>query len=124
MAAIEAADARTARASVTEFARLVGAPAVHASLCGEVSCPWPGMPGRYRGVYEGPTAICDPDGHVLAERRASEGPGTVVAEVAPGSSAPLERPADGFWLRSRGPVGALAWGYQGWHGRRDYACRD
>lgn len=117
----EAANRERARRSVLDFAPLVGAPVAHASLCGLITCPLPGMPGRYRGEYEGPSVICDRDGGVLAERPTGSGPGVTVATVCPGASNPSRDPARGFWLRRRGPLPAFAWAYQGWLGRRAYA---
>ncbi|MCA2245057.1 carbon-nitrogen hydrolase family protein [Mycobacterium sp. WUMAC-067] len=116
----EAANRERARRSVLDFAALVGAPVVHASLCGPITCPLPGMPGRYRGEYEGPSVICDRDGEVLAERPAQSGPGVTAATVPTGAANPSRDPAPGFWLRPRGPLPAFAWAYQGWLGRRAY----
>lgn len=117
----EAANRERARRSVLDFAPLVGAPVAHASLCGPIVCPLPGMPGRYRGEYEGPSVICDRDGVVLAERPAQSGPGVTAATVPTGAANPSRDPAPGFWLRPRGPLPAFAWAYQGWLGRRAYA---
>lgn len=113
---------QAARRSVTQFARFVGAPVIHASLSGSLACTLPAMPGRYSGHYEGPTAICDASGIVLAERAADEGPGVVVADV-PFERRRPEQPPDRFWTQARGPIAAFSWSYQRRHGRREYARR-
>jgi deaminated glutathione amidase len=117
----EAANARTAAASVRTFAHFVGAPVVHASLSGPLSCPAYGLPLRYQGYYEGPTGVYDASGRVLGERAAGDGPGIVVADVAPRAVSPRAATPDRFWLHRRGPLPAFAWSWQRQLGRRQYA---
>jgi predicted amidohydrolase len=117
----EAANRRTATGAAPAFARLVGAPVVHASHCGELRCPALGFPLRYSGHFEGPTGIYAADGATLAERPAAAGPGVVVCDVTPGAVEPAGEVPDRFWLHPRGPLPAFAWTWQGHLGRRAYA---
>ena len=117
----EAANARAAEASVRTFADFVGAPVIHASLCGPLVCPAYGLPLRYVGHYEGPTGIYDPSGRVVRERAADDGPGIAVADVEPRAVSPRAAVPDRFWLHRRGPLPAFAWSWQRQLGRRQYA---
>lgn len=116
----EAANARTARRSVRAFAPLIGAPLVHASLCGPLSCPTPGLPLHYRGHYEGPAGVYDARGEAIAERSAAEGTGLVVSDLDPGRRPPAPV-GSRFWLHRRGPLPTLAWNWQRELGRHEYA---
>jgi len=98
----EAANARTAALVTERFARLVGAPVVHAAHMGKVPCSLPGTPLRYRGEYG--AVIADGHGRVLARRTREEGPGLAVAEIEPGRITPLDAIPNRFWLHDRGPV--------------------
>src|SRR5919206_233414 len=49
---LEAANARTAALVAERFARLVGAPVVHAAHAGELECPLPWTPFAYRGRFQ------------------------------------------------------------------------
>lgn len=117
----EAANRQIATTAAPAFARLMGAPVVHASHCGEFSCPGLGLGVTYRGHYEGPTGVYAPDGQALSERAGAVGPGVLVAEVDVGGVEPLEDVPDGFWLHPRGPLPTLAWNWQRQLGRREYA---
>ena len=117
---LEAANARNAAESVPGFARLVGAPLVHASWTGELACPMPWWPQRYSGHYVGQTAIVDARGRVVAGRDARDGEGVVIADVEPGAVSDPPPLTDDFWLVDRGPMAALAWTYQRAHGKRHY----
>lgn len=118
---MEGANARTAARVAPAFARLVGAPVVHAAHCGAVECDMPWSPLRYRGHYEGGAVIADADGKVLAGRAGREGSGYVVADVTPGRTPPREPLPPGFWLHRRGAIPSFSWSYQRLHGRRWYA---
>ena len=118
---LEAANARTAALVAERFARLVGAPVVHAAHAGELECPLPWTPFAYRGRFQGGAVIVDAQGRVLARRDRRHGPGFALADVAPGRVAPLDEVPDRFWLHRRGAVGSLLWSYQRAHGRRWYA---
>lgn len=117
----ETANRRTAIGAAPAFARLVGAPVVHASHCGEFSCPGLGLPLPYAGHYEGPTGVYAPDGTARAERAANAGPGLVTADVQAGATAAADTIPDRFWLHARGALPAFAWNWQRFLGRREYA---
>lgn len=116
------ANATNAEDAPSAFARLVGAPVVHAAHAGPLACPMPWMPLRYRGHYEGGAVISDATGRVLARRRTEDGAGTVVADVELGARPPVDAIPDAVWLVDRGPLPALAWRMQRAHGRRHYAA--
>ncbi len=117
----EAANRRTAARAAPAFARLVGAPVVHASHCGALACPALGLPLRYDGRYEGAAGIYAADGAVLARRSTADGPGVATADVTVGAVAPADDLPGRHWLHARGPLPAFAWHWQGLLGRREYA---
>jgi predicted amidohydrolase len=118
----EAANAATAARAPVAFSRLVGAPVVHAAICGEFSCPLPELPAlRYRGHFEGGAVIVDGEGRVLARRDREQGSGFAIADVAPRRVEPLDPVPTRYWLHRRGAVPALAWSTQRFLGRRWYA---
>jgi predicted amidohydrolase len=117
----EAANRQTAAGAAPAFARLVGAPVIHASHCGEVRCPGLGLPVRYAGHYEGPTGVYAADGGALAERPAAAGSGVVISDVEAGAVEPADAVPDRFWLHRRGPLPTFAWNWQRVLGRRQYA---
>jgi predicted amidohydrolase len=116
---LESSNAATAGIVAERFARLVGAPVVHAAHTGSFECPSPWMP-RYRGYFEGGAVIADADGRVLARRDRDEGEGFAIADVTPGRRRALDEVPGRFWLHSRGPAAATAWTVQRLHGRRWY----
>jgi predicted amidohydrolase len=117
----ERANERQATSVAPAMARYVGAPVVHAAHCGEISCPMPWSPLRYRGHAEGGTSISDAHGRVLAFRDRREGAGFVIADVEPTRVEPELKLPDRFWLHRRDPIAAFTWAYQRAHGRRWYA---
>jgi predicted amidohydrolase len=118
---MERANARTAAAIAPAFARLVGAPVVHAAHCGPLECAMPGAPFEYRGHLQGGAVISDAHGRVLARREAGEGPGVAIADVEIGAVAPDDELPDRYWLHRRGAMAAYTWNFQRWHGRHWYA---
>jgi predicted amidohydrolase len=116
----EPANNRCSLAAIKDSARLIGAPVIHAAHCGEIECPMPGLPIKYRGYFEGNAAIVDASGKVLAHRSASEGEGIVCAEIAMGAQATTEEIPHRYWLRNRGFLPAFAWHHQRLLGRRWY----
>lgn len=120
MRRLEAANHRRAVHAAEAFALYVGAPVIHAAHAGRLECPMPWLRLPYRGRFEGGALICDRDGRVLARRHRNDGEGLAVAEVEPGRREPLLNPPDRFWLHRRGALAALAWSYQGLHGRPWY----
>jgi len=116
----EPANNRCSLAAIQDSARLIGAPVIHAAHCGEIECPMPGLPIKYRGYFEGHAAIVDASGQVLAHRMASEGEGIVCAEISLGAQATTEEIPHRYWLRNRGFLPAFAWHHQRLLGRRWY----
>ena len=116
----EPANNRCSLAAIQDSARLIGAPVIHAAHCGEIECPMPGLPIKYRGYFEGNAAIVDASGQVLAHRSASEGEGIVCAEISMGAQATTEEIPHRYWLRNRGFLPAFAWHHQRLLGRRWY----
>ncbi|WP_409437012.1 carbon-nitrogen hydrolase family protein [Mycobacterium sp. SMC-14] len=117
---LERNNAGTARQAAASFAQYVGAPVVHAAHAGALTCAMPWLPLRYRGHFEGATLIATADGTVIAERRADQGEGIVLAEITPGRQPARLAPPAGFWLHRRGTLPTAVWHYQRWHGRRWY----
>ena len=117
---IEAANAATAAVVAPAFARLVGAPVIHAAHCGAFDCAMPWLPGRYRGHYQGGALICDATGTVRARRDANDGPGFVLADIELARATPSDAIPARSWLHRRGALNAVVWSYQRLHGRRWY----
>ncbi len=118
---MESDNARNARQAPAGFARLVGAPVVHAAICGEAVCPMPELPFlTYRGRFEGGALVVDATGRILACRDHDRGSGHAIAEVEIGAATPSASIPDRYWLRSRGLLPALTWHSQRWAGRRWY----
>jgi predicted amidohydrolase len=115
------ANSHCALAAIQDSARLIGAPVIHAAHCGEIECPVPGLPIKYRGYFEGNAAIVDASGKVLAHRSAAQGEGIICAEISLGAQTTTEEIPNRYWLRSRGFLPAFAWHHQRWLGRRWYA---
>ena len=118
---MDAANERNATRAPAAFARWVGAPVVHGSMCGPIRSRLPDLPGvTYRGRFAGAALIADAGGRTLAVRPAGAGPGHVIADVRPRRSPPLDPVPERFWLHRRGPVPALVWHTQRAVGRRWY----
>jgi predicted amidohydrolase len=117
----EPENSRNALAAIQDSARLIGAPVIHAAHCGEIECPMPGLPIKYRGFFEGNAAIVDASGQVLAHRSAAQGEGIVCADISLGAQAAIGKIPNRYWLRSRGFLPTFAWHHQRWLGRRWYA---
>lgn len=117
---LEVANAATARLAAADFAGYIGAPVLHAAHVGDLVCPMPWLPMRYRGYFEGCALIADSAGAVLAERRREDGEGIVLADITLGRRDPVQAAPQGFWLHKRGAMAAAVWHYQRLHGRRWY----
>lgn len=119
----ERANAERARGAAGGFARLVGAPVVHAAHVGDLECALPGQPGRYRGHLEGGTGAWRADGSLVAMLPPeSTGPGTarqITLDVPLERRTPPSTPDD-YWLTPPGPMPTFAWHWQRWWGRRFY----
>ena len=116
----EPSNRKNALGAVTDSARLIGAPVIHAAHCGRIKCPMPGLPIPYTGFFEGQAAIINARGDVIAHRRADEGEGIVCCEITLNTGSSDLPVPDSFWLRKRGPLAAFAWHHQRWLGRRWY----
>lgn len=118
---MEERNARTALRAPSAFARLVGAPVVHAAISGAIRCQMPELPiVTYRGRFEGGALIAAADGEVFALRRGEEGSGVAVAEIDVGSAPPAGPIPNRYWLHRRGLLPAIAWSTERLHGRRWY----
>jgi predicted amidohydrolase len=103
------------------FARLVGAPVVHASHAGRFrgKSPWlPGVP--YESYYLGETQIVDGAGNILGRLTREDGDGVITAKVTPGRVEPSEDIPDRYWIPNLPSVIKFAWTYQNAHGKRYY----
>ena len=119
---LERSNARTARTAPAVFGRLVGAPVVHAAICGEFSCRMPELPVLpYEGHFQGGALVAAADGTVLALRERERGSGVAIADVDVGRVEPIAPIPSRYWLHPRGAVAAAAWNTQRLHGRRWYA---
>lgn len=116
------------RHTPTRFARLVGAPVVHASHAGMVEgriLVEPRMLGTapFRAHLMGETQIVGGDGRVRARRPREAGPGVVVTNVETGATTPLDAVPNRFWIPRLTPLFRLAWHHQNACGRAYYRRR-
>jgi predicted amidohydrolase len=108
------------------FARLVGAPVIHAAHCGQFVAGTPRLPWlAYRSHYLGEAQIVAADGTLLARRIYEEGEGVVVARVplaavALAAVAPVESLPERFWIPELPRWVQATWAYQNAHGVRAY----
>jgi len=103
------------------FARLLGAPVIHAGHCARFSCATPYVPWRpFNSYYLGETQIVAADGTILARRTFEQGEGIVIAEVSLGDPEPLDPLPRGFWIPDLPLWMRAAWTYQNFHGKRAY----
>jgi predicted amidohydrolase len=102
------------------FARLVGAPVVHASHAGKFKCNSPGLPMEYKSVFLGETQIVDASGSVLARLSYEDGEGVITADITLGAVQPAEEIPARFWIPDLPWPIRFAWFYQNAHGRRYY----
>lgn len=119
-AAMERRNADNATQAAANFAKLVGAPVVHAAHCGKIECPMPLLPVGYHGYAEGGAAVFDADGTALAFRERTQGSGFAIADVELGRRVPERELPDGYWICRRGVIPEVAWKYQRLDGRRWY----
>ena len=105
------------------FAKMVGAPSVHAAHCGPLEgitllTPRRGL--QTRSQLMGETQIVDGEGRILARRRKEEGPGVAAAQITPGALQPEPAPRR-FWIDDLPLIFRLLWHHQNAVGRRAYA---
>lgn len=119
---------RLSEQAPAEFARHLGAPVLQASHCGRFHSAFPLLPhlpfnAPYDTRFVGHSQIVDAEGRVLAARPQTQGPGVVLAEIAPGARAPatpLEgHRAERFWLPQL-PMAVRAYWHQQNHCGRHY----
>lgn len=108
-----------------EMARRLGVPILQASHCGHFESGFPLLPGLdftlpYDTEYVGCTQIVDAQGHVLAQRSTSEGPGVVIAEVTLGAAEPTQPVSRRFWLPELPLFLRLYWHHQNACGKSYY----
>jgi len=103
------------------FARLAGAPLIHASHCGRFLGAMPLLPlASYPSRYLGEAQIVAADGTVLARRTFEEGEGIALACVTLASAAAREPLPDRFWIPELPLLARGLWHYQNAHGARAY----
>ena len=109
------------RSTPARFARLVGAPVIHAAHCGRFVCETPGAPFlRYRSHYLGEAQIVAADGTVLARRLYEEGEGVILARVTLAASQTAEPLPERFWIPDLPAWARAMWTWQNAHGAREY----
>lgn len=107
-----------------QVARLVGAPAVHASHVGPITGHTPvATKLAWRTHMLGETQICDAEGTILARMSLEDGEGHVAADVTPGSVAPSDPIEDRFWIPLVTPSTHAAWHAMNALGAVDYKRR-
>lgn len=103
------------------FARMVGAPVIHASHAGRFVCDTPWLPSvRYDSRFLGETQIVDGTGNILARLNYEDGEGVITATIMPGRVAPTEKIPDRFWIPDIPWLFRFVWTYQNFHGGRYY----
>lgn len=107
------------------FAKLIGAPSLHAAHTGVpqgkfLLGPLDGMSIATRTQLMGETQIVDADGTILARRSYEEGPGLVTANITLGRQEPSEPVPKGFWIPNMGTMYRLNWHHQNLCGKRAY----
>jgi N-carbamoylputrescine amidase len=109
------------RATPARFARLVGAPVIHAAHCGRFVAETPRMPFvRYPSHYLGEAQIVAADGVLLARRLYEEGEGVALARVTLAAAPAAEPLPDRFWIPDLPRWAIAIWDYQNAHGAREY----
>jgi predicted amidohydrolase len=104
------------------FAKMVGAPNLHAAHCGHVVGQIQLTAGTTVGTRTqlmGETQITDATGHILARRAAHEGPGIVTSEIHIGRTSVQPVPAR-FWIDDLPMLFRLFWAHQNVVGRKAY----
>ncbi len=109
------------RAAPGEFARLVGAPVIHAAHCGRFACDTPYLSFLpFPSYYLGEAQITSADGAILARRTFEEREGVITAELKLDRREPEQCP-ERFWIPNMPRWMRAAWSYQNRHGEREYS---
>jgi hypothetical protein len=106
------------------FAKMVGAPNLHAAQCGHVAGQIQLTSRRSvatRTRLMGEAQITDASGNILARRAADEGPGIVSADIMLGRREASPAPTR-FWIDDLPLLFRLFWTHQNAVGRKAYAC--
>jgi predicted amidohydrolase len=120
-ARMERSNARTARLAPATFGRYVGAPVVHAAICGDVRCSMPELPFvNYDGHFQGGALVAAADGTLLALRSRGEGAGFAIADVEVGRTQPAQQIPRRYWLHRRGVMPTITWHTERLQGRGWY----
>jgi len=118
---LDAQNREIMRRTPGKFARLVGAPVIHAAHCARFECKTPYAPLiPFRSYYLGETQITAADGAILARRTFEEGEGIVTAKLTLGQPQPLDPVPPRFWIPEMPLWLRTAWAYQNFHGAREY----
>lgn len=105
------------------FAKMVGAPNLHAAHCGHVEGQIQLTSRRSvatRTRLMGETQITDASGKILARRAAEEGPGFISADISLGRRKASPAP-ERFWIDDLPMLFRLFWTHQNAVGRKAYA---
>jgi N-carbamoylputrescine amidase len=109
------------RQTPARFARLVGAPVIHAAHCGRFVAETPRLPLlSYRSHYLGEAQIVGADGTLLARRTYEEGEGIVMANIAIVEPRAADPVPERFWIPDLPRWALGVWDYQNAHGAREY----
>jgi len=118
-------NAELMRVTPGTFARLVGAPLLHAAHASVLegrflTTPFAGTTVPTRTQLMGETQIVDPHGTILARRTYSEGAGVITAEITLGATTPADEIPTRFWIPELDPLYRAIWHHQNLCGRRAY----
>ena len=110
-------NAELMRVTPGAFARLVGAPLLHAAHASLIEgrfllTPLPGTAVPTRTQLMGETQIVDARGTILARRTYSEGAGVITAELTLGTTPPVEETPNRFWIPDLDPLYRAIWHHQ------------
>lgn len=105
------------------FARLIGAPNLHAAHCGELEGQFQlteRKSVRMRTRLLGETQITDANGTVLARRMAKDGPGVISANIFIGATDAPKPVPNRFWIDPLPLLFRVIWHHQNAIGRSSY----
>jgi predicted amidohydrolase len=109
------------RQTPARFARLVGAPVIHAAHCGQFVGETPRVPFlSYRSHYLGEAQIIAADGTLLGRRTYEEGEGIVMANITVAEPQGIDPVPERFWIPDLPQWAIAVWNYQNAHGARQY----
>ena len=117
---VSAENRRILHETPRRFARMVGAPVVHASHAGDFVGNTPWLPLKYKSRFLGETQIVDGDGNILARLSCEDGEGVISADIILAKVSPTEEIPSRFWIPDLPASIRFAWFYQNLHGRRYY----